>query len=194
MLLLVAAGCGGSNASEGGSTALPKWPAPSDPLERAVRAGLEPERKETLTYHVHAHLDVLVDGRPILVPAGIGINVDDPGVQRSFEPRAFGGIELCDRPCISPLHTHDESGVIHTETTTPKPNTLGQFFAEWGVKLDASCVGEFCRPETPIQVYVDGRKHGGDPREILLTDRKEIAIVIGTPPAEVPESYDFSNA
>lgn len=192
-VVVVASGCGGGDSDDGAASpaAVPTWPAPPDPLKRAVRAGLEPERKETLTYHVHAHLDALVDGRPVLVPAGIGINVDDPGVQRSFDPRAFGGIKLCAAPCISPLHTHDESGVIHTETATPKPNTLGQFFVEWGVKLDSSCVGEFCRPETPIEVYVEGRKRSGDPREILLTDREEIAIVIGEPPSRVPDSYDF---
>src|SRR5687767_12906152 len=40
------------------------WPAPQDPLERTVAAGLEPERKEVLTHHAHAHLDVFVDGKP----------------------------------------------------------------------------------------------------------------------------------
>jgi hypothetical protein len=194
-LVLFASGCGGGQkAAENHPSALPSWPAPSDPLARTVRAGLDPERKETLVHHVHAHLDVLVDGRAVLVPAGVGINIHDPGVQHSANPVGYGGIELCERPCISPLHTHDESGVIHTESATAKPNTLGQFFVEWGVKLDTSCVGEFCRPQTPIEVYVNGVKDDGDPRRILLTDMKEIAVVIGTPPAEVPSSYDFSNA
>jgi hypothetical protein len=50
------------------------WLAPSDPLERTVEAGLVPAQKEFLTNHVHAHLDVFIDGKAILVPAGIGIN------------------------------------------------------------------------------------------------------------------------
>lgn len=54
------------------------WPAPPDPLERTVAAGLEPETKEFKINHVHAHLDVFVDGKPIAVPAGIGININDP--------------------------------------------------------------------------------------------------------------------
>ncbi len=197
-VLFAVAGCGGgSDASEEtgeDASPPPSWPAPADPLERAMRAGLTPERKETLIHHVHAHLDVLVNGQNVLVPAGIGINIDDPGVKHGTDPVAYGGIELCERPCISPLHTHDESGVIHTESASPTPNTLGQFFTEWGVKLDTSCVGEFCRPRTPIVVYVDGKRLEGDPRKILLTDHKEIAIVIGKPPEEIPSSYDFSNA
>src|SRR5215211_4279131 len=44
------------------------WPAPQDPLERTVAAGLESERKEFLIHHAHAHLDVFVDGEPIAVP------------------------------------------------------------------------------------------------------------------------------
>jgi hypothetical protein len=171
------------------------WPAPQRPLDRTVAAGLEPERKEHLTHHVHAHLDVFVDGKPITVPAGIGIEVDDPEVRRFDDPDgvAFGGIERCRTPCISPLHTHDETGVLHTESAHPEPNTLGQFFTEWGVRLSRSCVGQHCAPAT-IAIYVDGRAYAKDPRAIKLTDRKEIAIVIGTPPPKIPKTADFSNA
>jgi hypothetical protein len=172
------------------------WPAPPDPLERTVAAGLQPEPKEFLIHHVHAHLDVFVDGEPIGVPAGIGINLDDPEVRRFDLPDgsvSYGGIKRCRKPCISPLHTHDGTGIIHTESATPEPNTLGQFFTEWGVRLSESCVGEYCGPE-PIAFYVNGDPYAEDPRAIELTDRKEIAIVIGTPPAEIPKTADFSKA
>jgi hypothetical protein len=157
---------------------------------------LEPERKEHLTYHVHAHLDVFVDGEPIAVPAGIGIEIDDPEVQRFEDPDGsvgYGGIRQCRKPCISPLHTHDGTGVIHTESASREPNRLGQFFSEWGVRLSDSCVGEDCSPE-PIVFYVDGKPYKEDPRAIELTGGKEIAIVIGTPPRAIPETADFSSA
>jgi hypothetical protein len=170
-----------------------RWPAPQDPLVRTVAAGLKPERKEFLIHHVHAHLDVFVDGKPIAVPAGIGINIDDPEVQRFEDPSVgYGGIKRCRKPCISPLHTHDGTGIIHTESATPKPNTLGQFFTEWGVRLSESCVGEYCSPK-PIAFYVDGKPYTQDPRAIELTDRKEIAIVVGTPPPQIPETANFAN-
>jgi hypothetical protein len=195
-LLGAVAGCGGeSDPSEpAAAPSSVEWPAPDDPNALTREAGLEPGTKETLIHHVHAHLDVLVDGEAVLVPAGIGIEIDDPGVKRGTDPVAYGGIEECDEPCISPLHTHDESGVVHTESATEEDNTLGQFFTEWDVKLDESCVGEFCRPDDEIAIYVDGEPYEGDPREITLTDRKQIAIVIGDPPAEIPSTYDFSNA
>jgi hypothetical protein len=173
------------------------WPAPADPLGLTVAAGLLPERKETLTHHVHAHLDVFLNGRRVVVPAGIGINIKDPGVKVFRDTpdgsKAYGGIELCAKPCISPLHTHDNTGILHTESASAVPNRLGQFFTEWGVRLGRACVGGYCRP-TSIGFFVNGNRHRGDPRAILLTDHKEIAIVIGTPPKKIPKTADFSNA
>jgi hypothetical protein len=172
------------------------WPAPPDPMERTIAAGLEPAPKEFLTNHAHAHLDVFVDGQPIEVPSGIGINIADPEVRRFDEPDGsvtYGGIELCSAPCISPLHTHDATGIIHTESASPEPNTLGQFFTEWGVELSETCVGEHCSPES-IAFYINGEPYTGDPRAIELTDRKVIVIVIGTPPAQIPSTADFSKA
>jgi hypothetical protein len=208
-LVLAVAGCGVGTAEPSAPAASPApaasspapaaavlWPAPPDPLERTVAAGLEPGPKEYLTNHVHAHLDVFVDGQPIAIPAGIGINIDDPDVRRFEEADGavgYGGIELCAQPCISPLHTHDADGIIHTESQDPEPNTLGQFFIEWGVALTDTCVGEYCSPK-PIAFYVNGEPYTQDPRAIELTDHREIAIVIGTPPAQIPSTADFSGA
>jgi hypothetical protein len=167
------------------------WPAPGNPLELTVLAGLRAEPKETLIFHVHAHLDVFIDGSPVRVPAGIGINVMDPAVKHGTwngDP-TYGGIAGCSEPCISPLHTHASSGVIHTESTTSTPNRLGQFFTEWGVTLSGACVGQYCEPTTAISVYVDGKRYSGNVADIPLTDRKEIAIVIGSAPKQIPSSF-----
>lgn len=167
------------------------WAPPSNPLELTVSAGLQPEKKETLHFHVHAHLDVFIDGQAVLVPAGIGINVADPGVKHGVwngDP-AYGGIAGCSQPCISPLHTHDESGVLHTESANSTPNRLGEFFTEWGVPLSAACVGQYCAPATPVTVYVDGQRYSGNPADISLTNRREIAVVIGTAPKQIPSSF-----
>lgn len=208
-LVVATAGCTNPPAGSAGPTAatsaaagLPNpspmalWPAPPDPLERTAAAGLVPETVEQLAYHVHAHLDVFVDDVPIVVPAGIGINISDPGVRTFNEPDgsvAYGGIQGCATPCISPLHTHDSTGIIHTESATAEGNTLGQLFTEWGVTLGESCVAEHCDPE-PIAIYLNGEPFSGDPNAIELTDRLQIAIVIGTPPAVIPSTADFSRA
>ena len=59
--------------------------------------------------------------------------------------------------------------------------------------LTPTCVGGYCHLTT-THVYVDGKPFAGDPRAILLTDHKEIAIVIGTPPKKIPAAADFSPA
>jgi hypothetical protein len=173
------------------ATAAQPWPAPSNPMELAVKAGLKPEPAEQLTHHVHSHLDVFIDGKPIIVPSGIGIDITNPAVKNAPDNNGYmgyGGISPpCDKPCISPLHTHDVSGVLHTESATDVDNTLGQFFTQWNVKLTADCVDDHCSPETPIAIYVNGKKFTGDPNAIPLTDQKEIAI--GTPPATIPSQF-----
>jgi hypothetical protein len=171
------------------------WPAPPDPLQRASAAGLVPEPFETLIHHVHAHLDVFIDGAPVTVPAGIGINVNDPAVHHYVidGAPAYGGISPpCAQPCISPLHTHTQSGILHTESPTAVDNTLGQFFVEWNVALTPTCVGGYCQPQWPIAVFVDGQSFTGDPRTIALSNHKEIVIAIGHPPARIPSTANWN--
>ena len=198
LVVLAVAGCGeksgggSTSAAPSPATGAPPWPAPPNPMQLTRKAGLIPERAEFLEYHVHAHLDVFVNGDPVRVPAGIGINIHDPGVHSAKlqdGTTGYGSIDLCRRICISPLHTHDASGILHTETKTVQPNRLGQFFTEWAVRLTSDCVGGFCKPEAPIAIFVDGERYTSDPREIELSNGKEIAIVIGTPPSSIPESF-----
>jgi len=175
----------------------PVWPAPSDPMGLAVQAGLTPEPVENLTTHTHAHLDVFVDGERIVVPSAIGIDIEAIGI--THELSADGTTHeyflpaSCPVACLSPLHTHDPTGIIHTESdkADQEPYTLGQFFTEWGVPLNAECVGEFCKTETTIAVYVDGEQVTGNPAEIKLLSHEEIAIVIGKAPSAIPDSYPF---
>jgi hypothetical protein len=188
------AACGGSSKSSTPKSGV-VWPAPSDPMGRARAAGLVPETAERLQYHVHSHLDVYVDGSSVVVPAGLGIDVNNPGVHQfttDGQPSYGGIVPPCGQPCISPLHTHDVTGIIHTESSTRKNNTLGQLFTEWDVRLDLNCVATYCKPAKAIAVYVNGTQFTGDPRTIPLSNLKEIAVVIGTPPAQIPSTADWN--
>jgi len=209
LALFALAGCGGGGGSKGSSggsdvfsqfgtapaprTTKAPWPAPENPMALTCKAGLVPEKAEFLQYHVHAHLDVFVNARVLFVPAGIGIDIDNPAVQADRSPNGLvngaGLKQVCDQPCISPLHTHDLSGLLHTETKTRSPNRLGQFFTEWAVRLTPNCIGGYCKPAVPIKIYVDGKLETGDPAQIELSDLREIAIVIGTPPATIPKEF-----
>jgi hypothetical protein len=171
------------------------WPAPPHPMARSAAAGLVPEDAEQLEYHVHSHLDVYVNGQHVLVPAGLGIDITNRRVHTFSTDGypSYGGIAIpCAQACISPLHTHDVTGIIHTESSTHKDNTLGQLFIEWNVRFDGTCVATYCEPATPVAVYVNGAKFTGDPRTIPLSNLEEIAVVVGTPPAQIPNTADWN--
>jgi hypothetical protein len=200
-LTLLAACSGGGQVSPGysappaspPSAGAAPWSLPSDPMSLARQAGLAPATQEFFTYHVHAHLDVFVNGRPVQIPGGIGIDIADPRVHRTVADGApaYGGVKECPRPCISPLHTHFADGVLQIKAPTRIRFTLGQLFREWGVRLDGSCVGGYCRPASSVIVFVDGKRQTGSPVVIPLLDHDEIAIVIGTPPPRIPSRYAF---
>src|SRR5689334_15252926 len=169
VLMLALAGCGGgkkqtapppAKAAPRPAKGAAPWPAPKDPVQLTRKAGLTPETHEFVFLHVHAHLDVFVNGSPVVVPAGIGINIDDPAVKRFTAPdgsTGYGGISPpCSEPCISPLHTHFDDGILHTEAKQNQFNNLGEFFTEWHVRLNRRCVGGYCKPAAPISIYLDG--------------------------------------
>jgi hypothetical protein len=146
------------------------WPPEIDHLADRLRAiGLPALTQEGTVLHIHQHLDVFVDGKQSVVPAGIGID---------------------DNSFISPIHTHDPSGVLHLESPQPGTFTLGQFFAIWGVRFRSSCLGSYCSARAP-KVYVNGKRVAGDPTRLALASHQEIAVVIGRPPGRIPSSYPF---
>jgi hypothetical protein len=204
---LVAA-CGGtSSRAASPTTAAPAaakpsrggvpWQRPAAALALARRAGVPVDRfeyglPEHPGKHIHAHVDVFVNGKPAMVPGGLGIQIEVHGVQRGKSPDgtpAYGGIKVCSSPCIAALHTHDDSGVVHIESQRPRKYTLGEFFTEWKVPLGAHCVGGYCRPKDSIRLYVDGKPYTGNPSTLELKDLEEIAIVIGSPPDKIPSKY-----
>lgn len=155
-----------------GTSSAPPWPAPTDVPAAVARSGLPLLRAEGSVLHLHAHLDVFFDGTAVAVPAGIGID-------------ERGG-------AISPLHTHDTSGVIHVESPTQSTFSLAQFFSEWNVTLTASQLGNrTATTGSPLRAYVNGHQVTGNPGALTLHGHDEIALVYGTPPTQIPGGYAF---
>lgn len=171
------------------------WGLPTNELSHMAQTGLIPITG-ALVRHDHVHLDVIIDGQAVTVPAGIGM----------AEPFDFGPCSpyFDDGDCAAgdifdglvadaPLHTHSTSGIIHIETDRPGTFTLGQVFGEWGVRLSQSCVGGYCTGGgKQMRVYVNGTQVTGDPRGLVLTEHQEIAVIYGGPGAfsSVPSTYN----
>ncbi|MDH6576098.1 hypothetical protein [Kitasatospora sp. MAP5-34] len=161
-----------------GRTTAPPWDAPAgSAVDAAVRAaGLPMLTTEGTVEHIHAHLDVYADGKAVTVPGLIGI--DEPGQQ------------------ISPVHTHDTSGIIHIESPVQATFSLGQFMTEWQVSLSANHLGGLSTDSAhTLTAYVNGKPVTGDPAAVTLGAHDEIALVYGTASENaqvtVPGSYSF---
>ena len=127
-------------------------------------------------FHIHAHLDVFVNGQLMYIPPQIGIIPDK---------------------CIYWLHTHDNSGIIHIESPIKRDFTLGQFFDLWKSKLNDREVFNKTFNKTGNnnmpQIYINGNKLpiGTNYRDVKLHAHDEIALIYGTPPTDIPSKYDF---
>jgi len=133
--------------------------------------GVRCDPTEFVDYHIHAHLDIFIDGQPDAIPAGIGIKPNE---------------------CLFWLHTHNTSGIIHIEAPANKDFTLGQFFSVWGQTFSNSQIfDKITTDKETLHVYVNGTKVNGDLRNIKIKAHDEIVIVYGTSPTTIPSFYDF---
>ncbi len=179
LLLAACGGGGGSDPSPGPSgSSLPELAASYTDLAPASTVGkVTPWTAGTATgapidgvvcaaseaFHAHAVVSIYQDGVRLAVPAQIGLS-----------------------GCAYELHTHDATGIVHLEAATQKDFTLGQFFSVWGQPLSAAGVAGLAG--TPKFYTIDNETVAaftGDPRTIALAAHREIAIVVGNPPAKL---------
>jgi hypothetical protein len=152
----------------------PWQPELSRLFDRLYTIGVPALQSEGDVLHTHQHLDIYIHGKTIPIPSGIGVN----------ERAGF----------ISPLHTHDTSGVIHVESDRIRNFNLGEVFDVWGLRFDGKCIGSYCADkENPLLVYVNGLPVSGNPRDFILAPHQEIVVLYGTaaetPP--IPTTYTF---
>jgi hypothetical protein len=136
--------------------------------------------KGSEAYHRHGYLQMFFNGQRIRVPDGIGrVNAN----QRTVGPAEF---------CLYGLHNHDGTGMMHLEPGTAelavREPELGLWFKIWGMPLQRDLVADM---SGPVKVYVkdDGEglvEYTGDLSILKLISRREITIVVGTPPAAIP--------
>lgn len=69
---------------------------------------------EHFTLHIHAHLNIFINGEGYSIPSNVGIIPNQ---------------------CIYWLHTHDDTGIIHIESPENRTFILGEFFDIWGENL-----------------------------------------------------------
>jgi len=157
-------GCGSSNdntTSTSTATSQPATTSNGAPVIDGIKC--EPEHLES---HYHAHLTLLRDGKPVTVPALIGIDIQ--------------------HQCLYWLHTHDPTGIMHIESPDTRTYTLGQFFDVWHQPLSRTQADGL---KGKLKVFVASKEYTGDPRAIVLKPHELITIEVGkTVP---PPSFRF---
>jgi hypothetical protein len=124
-------------------------------------AGLALPAQSDSAYHIHAFLSVFINGRQITIPKNLGI---DPKLR-----------------FLSPIHTHDSTGMIHIEASRPYPFTLGQLFTIWGVRFSDSQIGaDHQAGRRRLAVFANGRRVR-DPVHYVMRRHDSIVVGYGTP-------------
>jgi len=126
--------------------------------------GIECNTNEFSTLHIHAHLDVFVNGKPVGVPARIGI---------------------VDNTCLYWTHTHDESGMIHIESPKSRDFTLGQFIDVWKSTLGFPVSGAVPK------IFINGKTASTGLNDTNIHTHDEIVLAYGNEPLLIPPSYQF---
>ncbi len=146
------------SATAGIRATKPPWSPEYAHLQQRLNAlNLPPVGNES--YHIHALLHVYINGKPVTVPANIGLY------------RAKG--------IVSPIHTHDTSGVIHMEASRPHPFTLGDFFVVWGVRFSSIQLGAYTNGGGKrVWVYVNGNPIGY-PKSYVIKAHDNIVVAYG---------------
>jgi len=155
LLVLAFRGSGGPVMQARGA---PPWPAPASVPVGVRAAGLPLSASPGAVVRFAVHLDVIVDGRRVTVPPGIGVDRRDRQV--------------------AALYTSDGSGIIHVDSASDQSVfTLGQFFDVWQVALGPRRLGGLqATRHDPVTVYLNGSRVTGPPGSVMLTPHQEIAV------------------
>lgn len=109
---------------------------------------------ESIRYHYHVQLTIIIDGEQQPIPADIGIS----------------------ESCMRPVHTHDEPGKIHIETEERRDATLGDFFQIWGRTFNSQQIFDSVVDEDDtLNMTVDGEP-SNKYEKLVLYDDMEIVI------------------
>lgn len=127
---------------------------------------------EPIIMHIHPTLKIVVEGNSVTIAANIGIS---SALYKNHDLDTYG----MKNPRMSPLHTHDLSGVIHVESTQIRDYTLGEFFDVWGVTFTDSCIMDKCNDGTKtVRMFVDGQPNA-EFRNHVLRDGEQISVEYG---------------
>jgi len=125
---------------------------------------------EGTTIHLHPWLRIVINGHNITIPAAIGI--ENP----QFQSYQLPGTNVVDKvavsgSCFEPIHTHDDSGIIHIESPSASTEyTLGDFFRVWQATYGTVTIDGSAHPIVFNPTDILGFKADAAHKIVLLVD------------------------
>ena len=105
-------------------------------------------------FHIHPVLKIIINGEQQEIPTNIGVRAN----------------------CMNSLHTHDNSGKIHTEAPEKRDFDLSDFFAVWNKTFTKDQILDYKVDDThTIKVTVNGTEVQ-DYEKTILKDLDQIVI------------------
>jgi|TARA_Y100001949_G_scaffold138547_1_gene120339 hypothetical protein len=93
-------------------------------------------------YHYHFQLNITINGERIEIPTNVGFEKDENG-ETLF---------------LHPIHTYDNSGRVHVETTKNTTAKLGFFFDIWGEEFNNGKILDYSVDDSHIlEMTVNGQ-------------------------------------
>jgi len=149
----------------------------STPTEQVVNSAYPPvdgiycDALEQTAYHIHVHLTIYIDGKPVSIPQGIGIAPD--------------------QSCFYWLHTHTSDGVVHIEFPQQGHPTLGNFLDIWRQSFSQLGYKNELALSADWTVYVDGKKVTSDFNHLILQPHQVITIAYNSPGITPDTSFNW---
>lgn len=139
------------------------------------------DQLEQLSYHIHVHLSIWINGQ--LTPVGQGVGIGTTQSQTSQSPTLS---------CYYWLHTHDSSGVVHIESPTQHTYTLGNFFDVWADQFQQLGYPYQLDLKSGWTAWVNGQPYKGDFRSIPLNAHTLITLAYNSPHAKPDTTYSWN--
>jgi hypothetical protein len=133
--------------------------------------GIYCDALEGTAYHIHAHLTIYINGKPVAVPQGIGIAPD--------------------QSCLYWLHTHTGDGVLHIEAPKKVSPTLGDFIDIWQQGFSQSGYQNQLASTAGWTVYVDGKQVNSNFNQLVLQPHMVITIAYGSTNITPDSSFNW---
>ncbi len=105
-------------------------------------------------FHIHPHLEIIINGQTQEIPANIGIGIS----------------------CMNALHTHDNSGTIHVESPEKRDFTLADFFAVWNKTYNKNQILDYKVDQAHVIREAANGREVKDYQNTILRDNDQIVI------------------